>query len=196
MDMVCPAVVPIHKVNFNALETLQLNNQGSRDKLSRRIYVLVTVKSLKVLWLQSNAFTGQILDFSGLELVEFNVMDNLPTGPVPTSLTEMGDHKEVFRSLQEFFPQVDHRTQKAITIVHSKDVDSAFVAVLDEVMPSMTGLAGVLSAHHGAMPSAGDSVGNLFANSTCDSSSAGHDTHVEADGSMHSALHTSSVEVN
>jgi hypothetical protein len=95
--------------------------------------------------------------------------------------------------------QVDHRILKAISIEHSKDVDSVVVAVLDEVMPSMTGLTGALSAHHEAMPSGGDSAGNLFANSTREvgsSSSAGHDTHVdEADGSIHSSLHTSSVEV-
>jgi hypothetical protein len=89
---------------FDALETLQLNNQWSHDKLSGSIDVLVTVKSLKVLWLQSNAFMGQISYFSGLQLVEFNMRDNLLTGPVPTSLTEMGDHKEVFHSLQELFP--------------------------------------------------------------------------------------------
>jgi Leucine-rich repeat (LRR) protein len=47
------------------------------------------VKSLKVLWLQSNAFTGQIPDSSGLKLVESNVRDNLLTGPVPTSFTEI-----------------------------------------------------------------------------------------------------------
>jgi hypothetical protein len=64
--------------------------------------------------------------------------------------------------------QVDHRILKAIAIEHSKDVDSAVVAVLDEVMPSMTGLTGALSAHHEATPSAGDCAGNLFANSTCE----------------------------
>jgi len=112
----------------------------------------------------------------------------------------MGDLKEVFRSLQELFPQVDHRILKAIAIEHRKDVDSAVVAVLDEVMPSMTGSAGALSTHREGLPSMDDSVGNLFANrSTCEvgsSSSAGHDIHIdEIDVSVHSAQHTSSGEV-
>jgi hypothetical protein len=75
------------------------------------------------------------------------------------------------------FLQVDHRILKAIAIEHRKDVDSAVVAVLDEVMPSMTGSAGALSTHREGLPSMDDSVGNLFANrSTCEvgsSSSAG-----------------------
>ncbi|GJN14386.1 hypothetical protein PR202_gb01209 [Eleusine coracana subsp. coracana] len=111
----------------------------------------------------------------------------------------MGDHKEVFRSLQELFPQVDHRILKAIAIEHNKDVDSAVVAVLDEVMPSMTDSVGALSAHHEAIPFTADSARNLFANSTREvgsSSSAEHDTHVdEADRNVHSAHHTSSVDV-
>ncbi|CAL5094919.1 unnamed protein product [Urochloa decumbens] len=109
----------------------------------------------------------------------------------------MGDHKEVFRSLQELFPQVDHRILKAIAIEHHKDVDSAVVAVLDEVMPSMTDLAG--ASNHKVSPSIADSVGNVFANHSThevgSSSSAGHGICVdEADGSVHSAQDTS-VEV-
>ncbi|CAN6351028.1 unnamed protein product [Urochloa humidicola] len=112
----------------------------------------------------------------------------------------MGDHKEVFRSLQELFPQVDHRILKAIAIEHHKDVDSAVVAVLDEVMPSMTDSAGALSGDHEVLPSMADSVGNMFASHSThevgSSSSAGHDIHVdEVDGSVHSAQGTSSVEV-
>ncbi|OEL33565.1 hypothetical protein BAE44_0005418 [Dichanthelium oligosanthes] len=112
----------------------------------------------------------------------------------------MGDHKEVFRSLQELFPQVDHRILKAIAIEHRKDADSAVVAVLDEVMPSMTGSDGALSAHHEVLPSMPDSIRNLFANHSThevgSSSSAGHDVHVdEVDGSVYSAQDTSSVEV-
>nr|CAB3465262.1 unnamed protein product [Digitaria exilis] len=78
----------------------------------------------------------------------------------------MADHKEVFRSLQELFPQVDHRILKAIAIEHRKDVDSAVVAILDEVMPFITGSAGVFSAHHEVLPSRADSVGNVFANNS------------------------------
>ncbi|KAL6909955.1 hypothetical protein ACP4OV_001213 [Aristida adscensionis] len=111
----------------------------------------------------------------------------------------MGDHKEVFRSLQELFPQVDQRILKAIAIEHSKDVDSAVVTVLDEVMPSVIGLAGATSAHHEVSPSMADSVGNLFANHSTrevgSPSSAGYDIRAdEVDGSVHSA-HISSVEV-
>ncbi|RLM99692.1 uncharacterized protein C2845_PM06G21880 [Panicum miliaceum] len=108
----------------------------------------------------------------------------------------MGDHKEVFRSLQELFPKVDHRILKAIAIEHRKDVDSAVVAVLDEVMPSMTSSAGALSAHHEVSPSMADSGRNLFANHSThevgSSSSAGHDIRVdEVDKSVHSAQDTS-----
>jgi hypothetical protein len=63
-----------------------------------------------------------------------------------------------------FYVQVDHRILKAIAIEHRKDVDSAVVAVLDEVMPSMTSSAGALSAHHEVSPSMADSGRNLFAN--------------------------------
>ncbi|CAN6346856.1 unnamed protein product [Urochloa humidicola] len=112
----------------------------------------------------------------------------------------MGDHKEVFRSLQELFPQVDHRILKAIAIEHRKDVDSAVVAVLDEVMPSMTDLAGALSADHEVSLSMADSVGNVFANHSThevgSSSSAGHGTSVDVvDGSVHSTQDSSSVDV-
>lgn len=62
------------------------------------------------------------------------------------------------------FLQVDHRILKAIAIEHRKDADSAVVAVLDEVMPSMTGSTAALSAHQKVLPSVDDSIGNLFAN--------------------------------
>uniref|UniRef100_A0A0A9D938 CUE domain-containing protein n=1 Tax=Arundo donax TaxID=35708 RepID=A0A0A9D938_ARUDO len=112
----------------------------------------------------------------------------------------MGDHKEVFRSLRELFPLVDQRILKAIAIEHRKDVDSAVVAVLDEVMPSMTGSAGVSSTRHEVVPPLADSVTNILTNqSTCEvgsSSSAGHEMRVnEVDGSFRSGQHTSSVEV-
>jgi len=108
----------------------------------------------------------------------------------------MGDHKEVFRSLQELFPKVDHRILKAIAIEHRKDVDAAVVAVLDEVMPSMTSSAEALSAHHEVLPSMADSGRNLFANHSThevgSSSSAGHDIRFdEVDKSVHSAQDTS-----
>jgi Leucine-rich repeat (LRR) protein len=81
--------LPAQVSRFDSLETLQLNNQGGPQKLSGPIYVLTMVKSLKVLWLNSNAFTGQIPDFSDLQLVEFNVRDNHLTGSVPASLMKI-----------------------------------------------------------------------------------------------------------
>ncbi|ONM27279.1 uncharacterized protein [Zea mays] len=90
----------------------------------------------------------------------------------------MGDLKEVFRSLQELFPEVDHRMLKAITIEHHKDVDSAVVTVLDEVMPFMTGSAGV-DGYVGNLSSMDGSVGNLFAN---------HSTHEVGSSSSVSIL--------
>ena len=63
-----------------------------------------------------------------------------------------------------FYVQVDHRILKAIAIEHRKDVDAAVVAVLDEVMPSMTSSAASLSVHDEVLPSMADSGRNLFAN--------------------------------
>jgi len=113
--------------------------------------------------------------------------------------SQMGDLKEVFRSLKELFPEVDHRILKAIAVEHRKDVDSAVVTVLDEVMPSMTGSAGTLFTHKEVLPSMDDSVGNLFANRSThevgSSSCAGHEIHIdEIDVSVHPAQHTSSGE--
>jgi len=80
-----------------------------------------------------------------------------------------------------FYVQVDHRILKAIAIEHRKDVDAAVVAVLDEVMPSMTSSAEALSAHHEVLPSMADSGRNLFANHSThevgSSSSAGFFLH-------------------
>lgn len=89
----------------------------------------------------------------------------------------MGDHMTVFRSLRELFPQVDPRMLKAVAIEHHKDADSAVVAVLDEVMPSMIGSVEVSSLHHEAAVSKDDFLISLSANQdereTGSSSSAG-----------------------
>uniref|UniRef100_A0A8R7K0T6 CUE domain-containing protein n=2 Tax=Triticum urartu TaxID=4572 RepID=A0A8R7K0T6_TRIUA len=89
----------------------------------------------------------------------------------------MGDHMTVFRSLRELFPQVDPRMLKAVAIEHHKDADSAVVAVLDEVMPSMMGSVEVSSVHHEAAVSKFDFFRSLTVNQdareTGSSSSAG-----------------------
>uniref|UniRef100_A0A452Z3J7 CUE domain-containing protein n=1 Tax=Aegilops tauschii subsp. strangulata TaxID=200361 RepID=A0A452Z3J7_AEGTS len=76
----------------------------------------------------------------------------------------MGDHMTVFRSLRELFPQVDPRMLKAVAIEHHKDADSAVVAVLDEVMPSMIGSVEVSSLHQEAAVSKDDFFRSLSAN--------------------------------
>ncbi|KAI5018522.1 hypothetical protein ZWY2020_043410 [Hordeum vulgare] len=111
----------------------------------------------------------------------------------------MGDHMTVFRSLRELFPQVDPRMLKAVAIEHHKDADSAVVAVLDEVMPSMIGSVEVSSLHHEAAVSKDDFLISLSANQdereTGSSSSAGYDVHVdEANGNVDSAIITDMQE--
>lgn len=76
----------------------------------------------------------------------------------------MGDHMTVFRSLRELFPQVDPRMLKAVAIEHHKDADSAVVAVLDEVMPSMIGSVEISSLHQEAAVSKDDFFRSLSAN--------------------------------
>ncbi|VAH19136.1 unnamed protein product [Triticum turgidum subsp. durum] len=89
----------------------------------------------------------------------------------------MGDHMTVFRSLRELFPQVDPRMLKAVAIEHHKDADSAVVAVLDEVMPSMIGSVEVSSVHQEAAVSKDEFFRRLTVNhnarETGSSSSAG-----------------------
>uniref|UniRef100_A0ACD5TLR9 Uncharacterized protein n=1 Tax=Avena sativa TaxID=4498 RepID=A0ACD5TLR9_AVESA len=90
----------------------------------------------------------------------------------------MGDHLPVFRSLCELFPQVDPRMLKAVAIEHHNDADSAVVAVLDEVMPSMTGSVGTSGVGHEPVVSMDGVPRNLLsanhgARETGSSSSAG-----------------------
>ncbi|KAL5229979.1 hypothetical protein ABZP36_028755 [Zizania latifolia] len=114
----------------------------------------------------------------------------------------MGDHKAVFRSLQELFPQVDPRILKAVAIEHRDDVDSAVMAILDEVMPSVMGTSSVIAlpAHQEIGPSKSASVGTSSAPHDMyeagNSFSAGHDKQVDAvDGSVHSTQYNSSTEI-
>ncbi|KAL6659781.1 hypothetical protein ACP70R_002610 [Stipagrostis hirtigluma subsp. patula] len=78
--------LPAGLAGLSSLQTLQLNNQKSDAQLSGPIDVLASLKSLETLWIQSNAFSGPIPDFSNSPLVQFNVRDNRLTGVVPASL--------------------------------------------------------------------------------------------------------------
>ena len=51
---------------------------------------------------------------------------------------------------------------KAVAIEHNNDPDSAVVAVLDEIMPSMMGSVGNSSVRHEAAVSEDDFVRNLL----------------------------------
>lgn len=94
--------LPAGLAGLSALETLQLNNQKSDAKLSGPIDVLASVKSLRVLWIQSNAFTGPIPDFSNSQLETFNVRDNMLTGVVPASLMGIMSLQNVMLSNNHF----------------------------------------------------------------------------------------------
>lgn len=59
--------------------------------------------------------------------------------------------------------QVDTRILKAVAIEHQNDVDSAVVAVLDDVMPTMTGSVGASRTRHEAVASITDSIGTSSA---------------------------------
>ncbi|KAI4995769.1 hypothetical protein ZWY2020_037817 [Hordeum vulgare] len=59
---------------------IKLNNQMSDGKLSGSIDVVAAMKNLRLLWIQSNKFTGPIPDFSNSQLEAFNVRDNRLTG--------------------------------------------------------------------------------------------------------------------
>ncbi|KAM0852098.1 hypothetical protein ACQ4PT_051988 [Festuca glaucescens] len=81
--------LPAGLAELIALETLQLNNQMSDGKLSGSIDVVAAMTNLKLLWIQSNKFTGPIPDFSNSRLESFNIRDNRLTGVVPASLFEI-----------------------------------------------------------------------------------------------------------
>ncbi|XP_050227916.1 receptor protein kinase TMK1 [Mercurialis annua] len=72
------------------IQSLWLNGQKSKGKLTGSIEVLKNMTLLKDVWLHSNAFSGPLPDFSGLDDLEsFSIRDNLFTGPVPLSLTAL-----------------------------------------------------------------------------------------------------------
>ncbi|RAL48059.1 hypothetical protein DM860_017850 [Cuscuta australis] len=73
-----------------SMKTLLLNNQGTGYSLGGGLDVLMTMIDLTQVWLQGNAFSGQLpADFSLLtSLQDFRVDDNLLTGPVPDTLSK------------------------------------------------------------------------------------------------------------
>ncbi|CAM0873741.1 unnamed protein product [Alopecurus aequalis] len=81
--------LPAGLAELIALESLQLNNQMSDGKLSGSIDVVASMTNLKLLWIQSNKFTGPIPDLSNSQLEAFNARDNRLTGVVPGSLFEI-----------------------------------------------------------------------------------------------------------
>ncbi|TVU25588.1 hypothetical protein EJB05_28090 [Eragrostis curvula] len=122
--------LPAELSGMDALENLQLNGQQTL-KLSGPLDVLASVKSLKVVWLQSNAFTGQIPDFSGLQLVDFDVRDNQLTGLVPVSLTQIPTLNRVVLSNNYLQGPKGNFTKN----VSTKDVDAGNSYCSDDLGP-------------------------------------------------------------
>ncbi|XAR58124.1 Non-specific serine/threonine protein kinase [Bertholletia excelsa] len=78
------------------LESLWVNGQRSKTRLTGGIDVIQNMTSLKELWLHSNAFSGPLPDFSRLKRLEnLNVRDNSFTGPIPASLVNLKTLKMV-----------------------------------------------------------------------------------------------------
>ncbi|KQJ88573.1 receptor-like kinase TMK4 [Brachypodium distachyon] len=94
--------LPAGLAELIALDSLQLNNQQLDGKLSGPINVIAAMTNLKVLWIQSNQFTGPIPDLSKSQLESFNVRDNMLTGVVPASLTGIKTLKNVSLTNNQF----------------------------------------------------------------------------------------------
>ncbi|KAJ4840883.1 mitogen activated protein kinase [Turnera subulata] len=78
------------------VQSLWVNGQMSKDKLTGRIDVIQNMTFLREVWLHSNGFSGPLPDFSGLkDLESLSLRDNSFTGPVPVSLVELESLKEV-----------------------------------------------------------------------------------------------------
>ncbi|OIT07108.1 PREDICTED: receptor protein kinase TMK1-like [Nicotiana attenuata] len=76
------------------IQSLWLN--GLKGRLNGSIAVIQNMTQLTELWLQGNAFSGPLPDFSGLsQLQNCSVRDNSLTGPVPNSLVNLPSLKEV-----------------------------------------------------------------------------------------------------
>ncbi|XP_061340335.1 receptor protein kinase TMK1 [Gastrolobium bilobum] len=78
------------------VQTLWLNGQKGDAILGGTVEVLQNMTSLTQVWLHSNAFTGPLPDFSGLQsLQDLSLRDNSFTGPVPGSLVSLKSLKVV-----------------------------------------------------------------------------------------------------
>ncbi|KAL6959631.1 mitogen activated protein kinase [Sarracenia purpurea var. burkii] len=78
------------------IESLWVNGQTSKGKLTGGIDVIKNMTFLKEAWLHSNRFSGPLPDFSGLKRLEIlSVRDNSFTGPVPASLVNLQSLKIV-----------------------------------------------------------------------------------------------------
>ncbi|KAF3975647.1 hypothetical protein CMV_001101 [Castanea mollissima] len=78
------------------IESLWVNGQASDGMLSGAIDVIQNMTFLKEVWLQSNAFSGPLPDFTSLkELESLSLRDNKFTGPVPVSLLNLKSLKVV-----------------------------------------------------------------------------------------------------
>ncbi|KAK9106733.1 hypothetical protein Syun_022744 [Stephania yunnanensis] len=78
------------------LQSLWLNGQESDSKLNGTIEVLQKMTSLTEIWLNLNAFTGPIPDFSNSTSLRYlNLRDNQFTGPVPPSILTLKSLKVV-----------------------------------------------------------------------------------------------------
>ncbi|EEF28907.1 receptor protein kinase, putative [Ricinus communis] len=78
------------------IQSLWLNGQTSKGKLTGGIDVIKNMTLLKDVWLHSNGFSGPLPDFSGLKDLEvLSIRDNSFTGPIPLSLTALASLKAV-----------------------------------------------------------------------------------------------------
>lgn len=78
------------------IQSLWVNGQGGDNKLGGTIDVIQNMTLLKEVWLHSNGFSGPLPDFSGLvDLESLSLRDNMFTGPVPVSLTNLKSLKVV-----------------------------------------------------------------------------------------------------
>ncbi|BAT81287.1 hypothetical protein LR48_Vigan07g077700 [Vigna angularis] len=69
------------------IQSLWLNGQKSVNRLGGSVAVLQNMTFLTEVWLHSNAFTGPLPDLSGLKSLKvLSLRDNRFTGPVPPSL--------------------------------------------------------------------------------------------------------------
>ncbi|KAK6164714.1 hypothetical protein DH2020_001578 [Rehmannia glutinosa] len=82
----------------------------------------------------------------------------------------------VYMSLQELFPQLDARALRAAAIEHSKDVDAAVVAVLEEIVPFFVERSEPSSPLTRSISVGETSEAALVGNVNCVNQQSSHDT--------------------